>query len=1104
MNYLKDMKKSLFYKKRKTLFKNSKKGIILVLITSFLILNLQLTDASTKHWDFIDERDFIFDKDKIEIIPGEGATLKITGNPDWYNNKWTYRSVISITIETTTGSIEGGTTGDPILDYQTKIELNDSNFDFSKAKNDGSDIIITKDDGITSLPYYIEFYDPVNEKAIIWVKLSQLEARNLYVYYGNEDAESQSNGKEVFDFFDDFSSPEINKGYFDLSEPIEESKLPAGGDGGEWEGTGPHTFSIIERNVGGYRYWGYYCSEEKSKEGEPTYHYVGLARSNDLKNWEKYSENPLFKDGRWPYVIESDSTIYMVYTENFGIGLASVHLRKSTDGINFEYVKPLVKEDSDSNGNPTLFYDNNSQKYYLYWFTSRGGKNYIKAREADNVEDLDTADDIILLESDPTLAAPQVIYYDDTYFLMTESIGGSWQSEAFEGPTPLGPFERVFNNPVLTHHSACAFQHIFKNTDFYDETLYLTYCYIPDKSEINVRVADLSLGRTMFVFPNDSLWNGLDGSWDVIEAERPDGNTGYLLQPNLKQHETKIINGKGFDGGDYIVETYVKFINSGCIGVVGRLHDDNKHYFVNFYQDLKAFHIYKNTGGSTVFSATKVINFNEWYKLTIKFLNGKETIEGKTVDKVDIEVYLDGEFQGSYSDVFSPDPDGNQPFLKGGVGLRAEHRDGGHSQYGSIFVRKYVENEPEVSVGSTNLAFPNNSPSIESKSPINLSSLASFTEDAAKNGGEIKYQLSNDDGATWYYFDNDWIVSDETENQATTASEINDNIESFPIDSESLLFRAFLISDGSQLVVLKSIEVSEKTESGEAVKRPSSIKIPTGKSVGQGYIYKAWGGEISEEFENGGYARISFSSSCIGETGIAKVRILNDEEIEKLLEDNPLIRSTLLNGTIADFSLFVGDKEVTKLNNTAIIYFNYLRSWVSESEEDFLRIYKWDAEKMEWIPLNSKIDKKNRMVFAEVNNLSLFALMKETTTVNDQIMNRIEEIKLRIAQLETKLKNLLLNEKESEEMKGCRLMTDLNQGDSGNDVRCLQLALKNQGKTIYPEGIVSGWFGPMTYNAVVRFQEEYFSEVLDPLNLSKGTGFVGSLTRQKINEIFER
>ena len=70
-----------------------------------------------------------------------------------------------------------------------------------------------------------------------------------------------------------------------------------------------------------------------------------------------------------------------------------------------------------------------------------------------------------------------------------------------------------------------------------------------------------------------------------------------------------------------------------------------------------------------------------------------------------------------------------------------------------------------------------------------------------------------------------------------------------------------------------------------------------------------------------------------------------------------------------------------------------------------------------------------------------------------------------------------------------------------NEVKCLQQFLKDQGAEIYPEGIISGNFLTLTQAAVIRFQEKYASEILIPLGLERGTGFVGSSTRNKINNL---
>ena len=73
--------------------------------------------------------------------------------------------------------------------------------------------------------------------------------------------------------------------------------------------------------------------------------------------------------------------------------------------------------------------------------------------------------------------------------------------------------------------------------------------------------------------------------------------------------------------------------------------------------------------------------------------------------------------------------------------------------------------------------------------------------------------------------------------------------------------------------------------------------------------------------------------------------------------------------------------------------------------------------------------------------------------------------------------------------------------ENHNQVSCLQQVLKSQGNSIYPGGAVTGRFSIDTRAAVVRFQEKYAAEILAPLGLKTGTGYVGSSTKAKINKI---
>jgi len=74
---------------------------------------------------------------------------------------------------------------------------------------------------------------------------------------------------------------------------------------------------------------------------------------------------------------------------------------------------------------------------------------------------------------------------------------------------------------------------------------------------------------------------------------------------------------------------------------------------------------------------------------------------------------------------------------------------------------------------------------------------------------------------------------------------------------------------------------------------------------------------------------------------------------------------------------------------------------------------------------------------------------------------------------------------------------NLSYGSTGDQVKVLQQFLKNQGAEIYPEQLVTGYFGNATRSAVGRFQIKYG---IVAGSSDGGYGVVGPKTRTKINE----
>lgn len=102
----------------------------------------------------------------------------------WWNPEWTTRT--KVTLNTSPQGLE---TKEVVNGLVVPVRLHSGIFDFTAAKEDGSDLRVLAADDKTPLKFSVERYDGVNELAVLWVQLPTLlpgtDKNLLHVYAGN-------------------------------------------------------------------------------------------------------------------------------------------------------------------------------------------------------------------------------------------------------------------------------------------------------------------------------------------------------------------------------------------------------------------------------------------------------------------------------------------------------------------------------------------------------------------------------------------------------------------------------------------------------------------------------------------------------------------------------------------------------------------------------------------------------------------------------------------------------------------------------------------------------------------------------------------------------
>lgn len=116
----------------------------------------------------------------------------------WWNEQWKYRK--KITFDT---GPAGADIGENLTEVPVLIRLHAGNFNFTHAKQDGSDIRFVATDGKSVLKSHVERFDPIDGMGLIWVKVPRIVRNSnqeaIWMYYGNPAAAASQDAAGTYD-----------------------------------------------------------------------------------------------------------------------------------------------------------------------------------------------------------------------------------------------------------------------------------------------------------------------------------------------------------------------------------------------------------------------------------------------------------------------------------------------------------------------------------------------------------------------------------------------------------------------------------------------------------------------------------------------------------------------------------------------------------------------------------------------------------------------------------------------------------------------------------------------------------------------------------------
>lgn len=753
-----------------------------------------VAQAATYTWDFSASGDYTFDSSKIEVTSGQAQLAAPSG---WLSSSWTYRRPITID---NTGNASA------LSNYQVQITLTY----YSQMQADFDDVRFTDTDGTTLLDHWQQSKTN-STTATYWVEVPSIGAsstKTIYLYYSNAAAATLSNGEATFELFDDFDPEPITElPHFPLNSykpgTGTDNRVLAPGTTGEWDDERVLHPSVVNHNGTVYLFYSGF---------DGTAYQIGVATADAIgftgSGFTKSGTNPILTDGAggtWnslgvldPYVIyDSDANLWKMWYRGIAddnssaIGYATSS--NPTSGWTQHGSNPVLTTSAAWESTQLLVPSviKRGANDYLMLYTgnepasNNGAIGY--ATSTDGISWTKYAGNPIIAGWNgsawmqaSTFSARSLRYANGVYHILfaAKNAPGGNSYIGYARSTTLLDWRFSLSNPILTPDRAWEggenenpFAIVIGNNHY----IYYDTWFAASPSIGVVIVPSSATGGF-----DTSKWNQRygqitqSGSTAVMS-----GGTWFHSSANWPQ--SRIIE---------VVENLLTLSpttwHTWRFG--WRTEGDNEVVNFMWINDSRKWRI--TQGGSST------ENLGTYQPAT-----GSYTYTAFMTDSV-AQVTQGGDLSDTISRAASYDTaSSNRIFFDAGY-------DTASNSLERVFIRKYTSPEPSDSTGSSTNPFATDSPTIVPTAAASTALPTGFSETATLNGGTITYQVSSDNGTTWYWYNSGWQTTVGGVSESSSAATINSNIATLPDGDGEIVFKAFLTSDGAQYPQLSDVTLT--------------------------------------------------------------------------------------------------------------------------------------------------------------------------------------------------------------------------------------------------------------------------------------------------------